>query len=84
MSSTQKKLEEGDNTEVNGIRGLTKPKGIGTLVLDLEDYKGKLHNIIFKNFYYFPGASKLSSLAFQNSHGTEGKMKLERKGPISR
>ena len=35
-----KLLEKGDDTEVNGIGGLIRTKGIGTLVLDMEDNKG--------------------------------------------
>ena len=39
-------LEKGDDTEVNGIGGLMKTKGIGTAVLDMEDDRGKI-NILF-------------------------------------
>ena len=35
-------MDPEDNTEVNGIRGVLKPQGIGTVVLDLEDNKGKI------------------------------------------
>ena len=41
-----KPLEKGDDTEVNGVRGLIKPKGIVTIVLDMEDDTGKIHNNI--------------------------------------
>ena len=54
-----KNLDNGDNIEVNGIRSIIKPKGIGTLNLDLEYDTVKIHNICFKNVYYFPGAHKL-------------------------
>ena len=43
-----KYLEKGDDTEVNVIGVIINPKGIGTVVLGLEDYTGKLHNIFFK------------------------------------
>ena len=36
--------EKGDNAEVNGIGGIINPKGICTVILDLEDDKGKLQN----------------------------------------
>ena len=49
----------GENMEVNSIAGLTKPQGNSTIVLDLEDDAGKIHNLNFKNFYYFPGAPKI-------------------------
>ena len=41
-------LEKGYDTEVNGIGGTIKPKGIGTVVLNLEDDTGKLHNLTFE------------------------------------
>ena len=44
-----KPLDNRDDTEVNGIGGITKPKEIGTFVPEMEDYTDKLHNIIFKN-----------------------------------
>ena len=34
-------------------------KGIGTVVLDLKDDMGQIHNLTFKQVYYFPGATKL-------------------------
>ena len=37
-----KPLEEGDDTEVNDTRGIINPKGIFTIVLDLEDDTGKI------------------------------------------
>ena len=40
-----KLLEKGDDTEVNNIGGIIKPKGIGTVTLDLEYETGKIHNI---------------------------------------
>ena len=52
-------LEKGDNTEGNITRGIINPKGEGTVILYLKDDTGKLHNIIFKNAYYFPGAPKI-------------------------
>ena len=42
---TVKALEKGDYTEANGIRGIINTKGIYTITLDLENDKGKLHNI---------------------------------------
>ena len=42
-----KPLEKGYNIEVNGIGGIIKSKGIGTVVLGLEEKKGKLHNLTF-------------------------------------
>ena len=54
-----KPLEKGDDTEVNGVRGLIKPKGIVTIVLDMEDDTGKIHNNIFEQVYYFPGVPNL-------------------------
>ena len=54
-----KPLDMGGYTEVNGIGGIIKPQGIGTVVLDLEDDTGKFYNLNFENFYYFPGAPKL-------------------------
>ena len=53
-----KPLEKGDDTEINSIRGLIKPKGIGTISLEPEYDTGKLHNII-KKIYYLPGVPKL-------------------------
>ena len=41
------------------IGGIVKPQGIGTTVLDMEDDKGKLHNLNFENVCYFPGAPKI-------------------------
>ena len=43
-----KPLEKGDDTVVNGIGGIIKPKEIGTTILDLEGDKGKLHSITFE------------------------------------
>ena len=54
-----KPLEKGDNIDINGIRGIIKPKGIDTVVLDPEYDTGKLHNLIFKNVYYFHGAPEI-------------------------
>ena len=54
-----KNVEKGEDTEVNDIVGIIKPKGIGTVVLDLEDGTGKLHTFIFEQVYYFPIAPKL-------------------------
>ena len=54
-----KNVEKGEDTEVNDIVGIIKPKGIGTVVLDLEDGTGKLHTFIFEQVYYFPRAPKL-------------------------
>ena len=54
-----KPLEKGYDAEVNGIGGLINTKGIGTFTLELEYDTGKIHNIIKKNVYYFPGAPKL-------------------------
>ena len=49
MSSTQyKPLEKVHDTEVNGIGGIIKPKGIGTVILDLEDDTGKLQSLVFE------------------------------------
>ena len=48
-----------DNTEVNNIGGFINPKRIGNAVLDLENYKGKIHNLTFKQVYSLPGAPKL-------------------------
>ena len=42
-----KPLDKGGDTEVNGIGGLIKPKGIGTFILDLEYDRGKIHNLVF-------------------------------------
>ena len=44
------------DTEVNFIGGVIKPNGVGTVVLDLEDEKGQIHNLNFKQVYYLPGA----------------------------
>ena len=38
---------------------IIKPKGIGTVTLELEYNTVKLHNIIFENIYYFPGATNI-------------------------
>ena len=54
-----KTLDKGYDTEVNGIRGIIKPKGIGTTYLYLEDATSKIHNIIIKHGYYYPGSHKL-------------------------
>ena len=40
-------LSKWDDTEANGIRGITNLKRIGTIILDLEYNKGKLQNLIF-------------------------------------
>ena len=45
-----KPIEEEDDTEVNVIEGLLKPKGIGLIVLDLEDDTVQIHNHTFKQF----------------------------------
>ena len=54
-----KPLENGDNTEGNGLGGIINHKGICTIVLDLEYDTVKLQNIIFEQVYYFPGAPNL-------------------------
>ena len=43
-----KPLEKRDNTEVNEIGGIIKPRGICTIVMNLEDYTGKLQNLNFE------------------------------------
>ena len=35
------------------------PKGIGTIILDLEYDIVKIHNLTFKQVYYLPGAPNL-------------------------
>ena len=40
--------EKGYDTDVNDIEGLIKPKGICTVVLELEDDTGKIHSITFE------------------------------------
>ena len=74
---------KGYNTEVNGIRGIIKSKGAGTVVLDLEDDIGKLWNIIIKmstTYLELP----ISSSSLKNGHGSEEKTKFEGQGPTSR
>ena len=66
--------------EANGIGGLIKLQGIGTIALYLEDNKGKMHNPNFKNVYYFPGRPRYSP-ALRNGPKTEGKSKLAGKRP---
>ena len=48
-----------DNTEISLIGGLIHPKGVGAIVLDLEDDRVQIHNLTFKQVYFFPGAPKL-------------------------
>ena len=43
-----KPLGKEDDAKVNGIGGIIKPEGIGTVVLELEDDTGKIHNLTFK------------------------------------
>ena len=59
MYTQYKPREKGDDTEVNGVGRLIKTKGMGTVVLYLEDDTVKIQNLIFKHVYYFPGAPKL-------------------------
>ena len=47
-----------DGTEVNGIGGLIKPKGISIVVLDLKYGTGKIQSLNFEQVCYFPGAPK--------------------------
>ena len=54
-----KSLEKGNDTEFNGAGGIINPKGIGNIVLDLEDDTDEFCYIVFEQFYYFPGAPKL-------------------------
>ena len=49
----------GGDAEVNSIGGIIKPQGICPIVLDLEGDMGKIHNLNFKNVYYFSGAPKI-------------------------
>ena len=51
-------LEPTYTTEVNGIVGVTKPKGIDTIVLEIEDKNGKIYKLKYENVYYFPGVTK--------------------------
>ena len=44
---------------MNGIGGIIKLKGLGTISLDLEDDAVDLHNLTFHNFYYLPSAPNL-------------------------
>ena len=39
--------------------GLIKHQVLYTVILDLEENTGKIHNLRFRFFYYFPVASKL-------------------------
>ena len=43
-----KPLLKGEGIEVNAIGGLINTKGIGTVILDLEDDTCKLHNLTFE------------------------------------
>ena len=54
-----KPLGKEDDTELNGIGGFIKTKGIGTILLELEDETGQIHNLTFKQIYYFPITPKL-------------------------
>ena len=47
------------DTEVNGIRVTINTKEISNFTLEMEDGKGKIHNIRFEQVYYFPGVPKL-------------------------
>ena len=47
-----------DDTEVNGIGGIIYPKGIDTVVLDLEDNTGKIQKLTLKQVYYFLWSSQ--------------------------
>ena len=62
---------------------IIKPKGIGTVTLELEYNTVKLHNILFENIYYFPGAPNIL-ISPQNGPMTEGRMKSEGMRPTSR
>ena len=59
LYTENKPLVKEDDTEVNGIGGIIKPKGIFTVVLDLEDNTGQIHNLTFKQVCYFPGEPKI-------------------------
>ena len=48
-----------DDTEDNNIGGIIKPKGVGTVVLNLEYETGKLHTLTFEQVYSFLVAPKL-------------------------
>ena len=70
-----KPLENGYDTEVNGIGGIIKPKGIVTVVLNLEYDTSKLYNIFFKTSTTYLERPIFSS-SLKNGPGTEDKMKL--------
>ena len=56
-----KPLEKGDDTEVNIIGGIINNEGVVIAALDLKEDTGKIHNLAFKQVYYFPLTSKLLS-----------------------
>ena len=67
-------LGKEDDTEVNGIGGLIKPKGIGTFILDLEYETIQIHNLNFKQVYYFPGLTNIL-ISLKNGPRTKEKTK---------
>ena len=52
---------EGDYTWVNGIRGIIKPKGIGSVVLNLEYNIGKIHSSKKKAYFSLVAPKVLTS-----------------------
>ena len=46
-------LEPTYTTEVNGIVGVTKPKGIDTIVLEIEDKNGKIYKLKYEKCLLF-------------------------------
>ena len=58
LNTKYKHIYPGDTTQVNGIGGLIKTQGIGTIILDLKDDTYKIRPINLEHFY-FPRASKL-------------------------
>ena len=52
-------MDSKDITKVNGIWGKTKPKGIGTIMLELKENNGNIHKLKLENFCYLPEAPNI-------------------------
>ena len=50
------------------LRGIIKPKGIGTIILELEDGNGNIYNLNIDILYYFPRLPKLFISIHKWSH----------------